>query len=264
MVCSSRKPTDVKGGGGSGARYGVYASALSGSKAGATPQQQQSSAFSSKRKALQHGRPQLAGAGQGKSQGAIASVEPPPAQKIDEPVAHGRVTAVPGLLLAQPSMKRAQRAEQEVEHAAPGARVSIAGEAVRLVLGRCRGVEGGVCVPDVSHPSMPGAQVHCSLESLTPHTPTKLSEGIGSKAAAWRAAHVAAVEKPLPVQFAGAGGGRASDEVLAMTSPNLVGAFSQVRRCLVRACVRRQVEQFACPTSRLAAQVRARVDSLRA
>ena len=33
---------------------------------------------------------------------------------------------------------------------------------VRLVLGRCRGLEGGVCVPDVSHPSMPGARVHCS------------------------------------------------------------------------------------------------------
>lgn len=126
--CSSRKATDVKGGGGSGARYGVYASALSGSKAGAAPELQQSSAFSSKRKALQHGRPQLAGASKGKSQGAIASVEPPPAQKIDEPV-HGRVTAVPGLLLAQPSMKRAQRAAQEAEHAAPGARVSTAGEA---------------------------------------------------------------------------------------------------------------------------------------
>lgn len=65
----------------------------------------------------------------------------------------------------------------------------------------------------------------------------KLSEGIGGKAAAWRAAHVAAVEKPLPVQFAGPGGGRASNEVLAMTSPNLVGAFSQVRRCRLRARV---------------------------
>ena len=54
------------------------------------------------------------------------------------------------------------------------------------------------------------------------------SEGIGGKSAAWRAAQLAAMEKPSPVHFAGAGGGRASDEVLAMTSPNLVGAHAQV------------------------------------
>jgi hypothetical protein len=133
-------------------------SAAVGSTTKAAPREQPHGAC--KRKALQHGRPQLASASKAP---ASAAVDLPPPE-LDAAISRGRVTAVPGLSLYQP--------------AAFPQRTSAAA----LVEPREEGVK------------------------------------IGDKNI-WRAA---------PAHFAGAGGGRASDSVLALTSPNLVGGASQV------------------------------------
>jgi hypothetical protein len=133
-------------------------SAAVGSTAKAAPRDQPHGAC--KRKALQHGRPQLAAASKAP---ASAAVDLPPPE-LDATISRGRVTAVPGLSLYQP--------------AAFPQRTSVA-----------------------------------ALEE-----PREEGVKIGDKNI-WRAA---------PAHFAGAGGGRASDSVLALTSPNLVGGASQV------------------------------------
>lgn len=125
-------------------------------------QQQVHQPGASKRKALQHGRPQVAGSG--KAPATVAAVEP-----VEEPVSYGRVTAVPGLSLYQPT----------------------------------------VAVAPARRPPAPRE---------ARETSTRVGDNM------WRTS----IEKPAYVEFAGAGGGRASDEVLAMTSPNLVGGSSQM------------------------------------
>ena len=124
-----------------------------------------------KRKALQHGRPQLAAASKAP---ATAAVDPPPPER-EEAVSRGRVTAVPGLSLYQPAVLP--------QRTSAGAAEEPREEIVK----------------------------------------------VGDKNT-WRAAP----ERSAPVDFAGAGGGRASDSVLALTSPNLVGAPSQVAAAFER------------------------------
>ena len=138
-------------------------------KTGAKDQQR----GASKRRALQHGRPQLAGAGAR------------PSEHHDS-AAYGRVTVVPGLALLQPASAsvplRRGTADEDVFSAGGG--------------------KGGDSSDAVAAPSI----------------------GSEAKAGCLRAL----VTKPSPADFAGAGGGRASVEVLAMTAPNLLVADAQV------------------------------------
>ena len=98
------KPAEIKGGGAPKASAGREGGAWvcsSNNKAVQAPAREHHPSATNKRKALQHGRPQLAAVAKAKSQGAVAAVEPPPPHR-DEPVGYGRVSAVPGLSLAQP------------------------------------------------------------------------------------------------------------------------------------------------------------------